>query len=188
MGIIFGRNIRKLDGKTQKHIPIVALTAHTTDRAREECFQSGMDAFLIKPIDFDNLIRTIDKFLAQSLGDSVAESSVDLTHLVDIFGNNADLMHKLFEDFLRDFPVEIEQMKSEYKNGNFQESRFFIGKMSSALGTFGAKKARLICQDLDLAFASENKRDVDRLIIEFEQESKLIIRNLNDFLEKKLNN
>jgi PAS domain S-box-containing protein len=187
-GFDASRNIRKLEGKSQDYTPIIALTAHTTDRAREECFQSGMDAFLIKPIDFDNLIRTIDKFLSQNLEKKVGEPSIDLTHLVEIFGNNADLMHKLFEDFLQDFPKEIEQMKSEYGKGRYKESKFYIGKMSSALGTFGAKKARLICQDLELAFASENKRDIDKLIKEFEQESTLIIRNLNDFLEKRLNN
>jgi two-component system, sensor histidine kinase len=185
-GFDASRKIREIELVTKKHIPIVALTAHTTERAKNECFESGMDEFLIKPIEFDNLINTIDKFLTQNLGDGAAENSIDLTHLVDIFGNNAELMQKLFEEFLDDFPKEIAQMKLEFANNNVRQAKFCISKMSSSLGNFGAKRARLICQDIELAMASNNESDVMNSIKEFENEANIIIRNLNQFIENRL--
>ncbi|MGE3250612.1 MAG: response regulator [Hyphomonadaceae bacterium] len=40
-------------------VPIVALTAHAMDGAREECMQAGFDAFATKPVDFPALLQLI---------------------------------------------------------------------------------------------------------------------------------
>jgi CheY-like chemotaxis protein len=40
-------------------VPIVALTAHAMDGAREECLDSGFDAFATKPVDFPALMTLI---------------------------------------------------------------------------------------------------------------------------------
>ncbi len=40
-------------------IPIYALTAHTLPIDRERCFQAGMDGFISKPIDVDDVLRLV---------------------------------------------------------------------------------------------------------------------------------
>lgn len=49
--------IRKLEHKIK--IPIIAFTADTT--GIDKCKEVGMNAFLLKPFDFDKLIQIIDK-------------------------------------------------------------------------------------------------------------------------------
>ena len=51
--------IRKLDGETAEHIPIIALTANAYHEDIQKCLAAGMNAHLSKPINIDRAVRTI---------------------------------------------------------------------------------------------------------------------------------
>jgi CheY-like chemotaxis protein len=42
--------------ETGARTPIIALTAHAMDSARQECLTAGCDAFATKPVDFPGLL------------------------------------------------------------------------------------------------------------------------------------
>jgi signal transduction histidine kinase len=56
------RQIRALE-REEKHIPIVALTAHAMQGAEAECSAAGMDAYLTKPFEPDDLRACLERFL-----------------------------------------------------------------------------------------------------------------------------
>src|SRR5439155_16548509 len=43
------------------HVPIVALTAHAMKRDRERCLEAGMDAYVSKPIEAEELFTTLER-------------------------------------------------------------------------------------------------------------------------------
>ena len=43
---------------------IVAVTANVTDRQREACRAAGFDGFMAKPIEMEDLLSTVGKFMA----------------------------------------------------------------------------------------------------------------------------
>jgi signal transduction histidine kinase/CheY-like chemotaxis protein/ligand-binding sensor domain-containing protein len=51
--------IRKKEKPTGKHVPIIAMTAHTMTGDRERCLIAGMDSYVSKPIQPDELFRQI---------------------------------------------------------------------------------------------------------------------------------
>lgn len=51
-----------IDKKIQK-IPIIALTARTTDEERLEAKEVGINAYITKPVDPDVLFETVEKLL-----------------------------------------------------------------------------------------------------------------------------
>lgn len=50
------------------HIPMIALTAHTLPLHRKRALDAGVDAYLAKPFDANQLIRLVETILEKSRG------------------------------------------------------------------------------------------------------------------------
>jgi PAS domain S-box-containing protein len=60
------RAIRNLEKTRGDRVPIIALTAHAYPSDREKCHDAGMDAYVAKPINFENLFSLIRELFASS--------------------------------------------------------------------------------------------------------------------------
>ena len=49
-------------GEGDGHLPIVALTASVSPEDRRRCIEAGMDDYLAKPFDRDDLQQVLDKW------------------------------------------------------------------------------------------------------------------------------
>jgi signal transduction histidine kinase/DNA-binding response OmpR family regulator len=64
-GFEAARQIRA-DEKSDKRLPIVALTANTSPADRQACLAAGMDSYCAKPFDADALMKVVSKLLPMS--------------------------------------------------------------------------------------------------------------------------
>lgn len=60
--------IRKRERGTGRHLPIIALTAHALKGDRERCLQSGMDEYISKPLQPDELHLILKRYLPPAAG------------------------------------------------------------------------------------------------------------------------
>ncbi len=54
-GLGVAREIRARERETNERLPIIALTAHAREEQRERCFRAGMDGFVTKPFEENEL-------------------------------------------------------------------------------------------------------------------------------------
>ena len=52
-----------MDDSSKAGIPIVAMTANAFEEDKQEALKSGMNGHIAKPINIDNLMRTLKRVL-----------------------------------------------------------------------------------------------------------------------------
>jgi CheY-like chemotaxis protein len=57
-GILTAKNVRNLDSS----IPIVMLTAHSTEKDKEECMEAGASDFLTKPVPTETFKKVLSNY------------------------------------------------------------------------------------------------------------------------------
>ncbi|MBL9077898.1 MAG: response regulator [Planctomycetes bacterium] len=67
-GIEAAQQIRRTEAGTDRHVPIVALTANTTPEDRDACLQAGMDEVLPKPVSVPRLREVLQRYGAATAG------------------------------------------------------------------------------------------------------------------------
>jgi CheY-like chemotaxis protein len=66
-GFMATRSIRAMDTAKAREIPIVAMTANVFKEDVEECLAAGMNDHIGKPIDYDEMLEKLQKYLQMQL-------------------------------------------------------------------------------------------------------------------------
>ena len=62
-GLTALKHIRDYEIKTQKHTPIIALTANAINGDKEKYINEGMDNYLSKPLEKNQLIAILNLYI-----------------------------------------------------------------------------------------------------------------------------
>jgi len=62
-GIVATKKIREIESTSERHIPIVAVTANALAGDRENCLAAGVDDYIAKPFTTELLIRKMKNWL-----------------------------------------------------------------------------------------------------------------------------
>ena len=99
-----------------KHIPVIALTAHALATDRAKCLAAGMNDYLTKPINPSQLKQALGKALA--LFDKRSDSSgshallFDQAQLLQRTDNDGDFSRELIETFIQTANDTLAQLRS----------------------------------------------------------------------------
>jgi two-component system sensor histidine kinase/response regulator len=176
------RLIREQEAGT-RHIPIVAMTAHAMKGDRERCLEAGMDDYLPKPIDPQELHAMLDKWIpsptkpeSQPLSSPgnpvpVAESSpIDLEKALVHFGNDARFFDEMFQEFVEDLPKRFQEIQSAYMAGNTSDLHRLSHSLKGAASTFEAEPLTTYAHRMELQAKSGDLSNVQDLLNEIRKE------------------
>jgi signal transduction histidine kinase/CheY-like chemotaxis protein/HPt (histidine-containing phosphotransfer) domain-containing protein len=106
------------------YIPIIAMTAHALAGEREKCLSHGMNEYISKPINEEELLSLISRFgnrpIVQPqlhLGDTLPNFYyIDLGYMKTISRGKQEFEQKVAQQFMNTIPGHVAQLISAFEN------------------------------------------------------------------------
>ncbi len=103
-------------------LPVIAMTAHTMPTEIKKCREAGMDDYLPKPLDEENIVRLFNKYIPkidQTMNNAGTELVyVDLLNMQKLFGNDTQIIADLLQLFSTQYTDELIQLSAAYESRN----------------------------------------------------------------------
>ena len=144
--------IRQAELTTGRHLPIIALTARSSNRDRARCLAAGMDDFLSKPIEADALWAAIDRMvLAFPPTPSRPSRLIDHRALSRACGGRQAVLIKLCEVFQRSLPDHMASVRLALGERDLHQLSRAAHKLYGTLAAFSTIAGALALTLEDLA-------------------------------------
>jgi PAS domain S-box-containing protein len=154
--------IRAREKEAGGHLPVIAMTAHAMKGDRERCLAAGMDGYVAKPIQANELSEVIGRVLPPPPAAAEAEAPLDLAAALKAVGGDEDILRELAELFLTASPRWLEELRAAVGRKDVAAVRRVAHTMKGSLGQLGAGAAHAAAERLetmglgqDLAGAAE---------------------------------
>jgi CheY-like chemotaxis protein len=137
--------IRLKERDTGLHVPIIAMTAHAMPEARQRCLAAGMDGFVAKPIQDEELWREIERVMPWANPDreppDAAPAAFDRTSVVRRVAGNLDMLRELTAVFGEDCSRLLPDLRNALDRGDEGAVRVAAHTVKGMVSFFNAHAA-----------------------------------------------
>jgi CheY-like chemotaxis protein len=151
-GLEATRCIRELEKRTGRHTAIVAMTAHAMAGDRDRCLAAGMDDYISKPLQKEDLLRALSGSgvdIASNQTPTAEATVCSRSKLLEQCDGDEKLLGKLVLLFHDDTPGMLETIRLAIGKRDAPELAAGAHKLLSSIGIFGAQKARPLAMQLE---------------------------------------
>ena len=159
------RIIRDSSSDVLNHaIPIVAMTAYTSDEDKHRYLSAGMNDYIFKPVsmsEFDQVITkwVSDGFVREPIGTDVLKEEVlfERDKLLEQLVGDEETFIRIINSWLQETDTQIGALKQAVAHNEMNLTRDIARMMVSASGDVTAKSMKSIARQIEQAAISSNK-------------------------------
>lgn len=157
------KEIRVLEGEI-KHTPIIAMTANVLNEDKEKCYQAGMDDYLSKPININQLFEILSKYIkienqqkaVIKKGDEKIEDIVK--KIIEELSFSKEAACDLFDRYLEMFPQSILDMQNELNVQNYDMLYQLAHKLKGSSANLRVSRIDQICEELYIGIKNKDQK------------------------------
>ena len=200
------RNIRKAESqKDLEPSPIIALTAHAMKGDRERCLAAGMNDFITKPFNEQQLANVLAKWLpangteklpvpspAMPEAEEVASTPTHIDKTVlDSFlemqqPGKCDIRKRLVSVYLRSSPKIMQGLQQAAEDNDFEKLWQSAHTLKSRSASLGAFHLSSLCHKLETSARDARVDDPLKRVLDIESEFKTVTRELEKIVTNGL--
>jgi two-component system sensor histidine kinase BarA len=182
-----------------KHTPIIALTADVVPATRNQIKKSGMDGYLLKPIDERQMWSVIKNIFDKQTQNKYAESAtqhedeevdskelvvIDNKKILDITGGDRALAKEMFKQLCSELPQQLDDIQKYIQSQDWVNLREIAHKIRGSTSSCGVPALDYSVHNLEKATTSQQPELLVEKYksVQYEVERLLNARKTNDVI------
>jgi two-component system sensor histidine kinase/response regulator len=169
------RMIRNLDGDVSK-VPIVAMTAHVMAGDRDKCIQAGMNDFLSKPLNVEEVITMVKKYVFGPEPEIIAGENSSKAHepeksqLYDLatalprFGDDRKTFYEFLGAFITHLKKSVYELEDAIYRMDATRVSFLAHSIKGAAANFEIGPIRDVAQEIETRSRSGDLEDASDML------------------------
>ena len=173
-----------------RNLPVIAMTAHAMQGDREKCIEAGMNDYVSKPIDPEDLFAVLSRWVkvtVQPTSNSTQHENAEKPqtemdiHFEDLpgidsasalrrLGGNKKLYAKLLNDFLQDHINDIVHIEKAKQLQNWDEAERRAHTLKGLGGNLGMIRLQEVARELEAVCKSKTNQAYDQIIEQLQEE------------------
>ena len=161
MPVMNGYETTKKLRQSGNNIPIIALTASAIKGEREKCIAAGMNDYITKPINEEQFLKTIDKWILpggeeqpnkvemEQAPAQQNETLYDLAGLRTISKGREPFVRKMVDMFCEQTPLTVKEMIDAYHANDLEQMGAIAHKLKSNIDNLNISPLQKVIRDIE---------------------------------------
>ncbi|HEY0846383.1 MAG TPA: response regulator [Noviherbaspirillum sp.] len=180
---------RRLRARFSDGVPrVIAMTANAMPGDREKCLAAGMDAYVSKPVELEDLRAVLMSVVGRSATVEVEEEApiIDrrrIDQLIELQDeSNPTLASDIVQLFINDSPRHLQNIADALAAANAEALVSASHRFLSSIENLGAQRMRKHCMELERRGRDAELQGAEQVLDRLRREFDIARQHLNSFL------